>query len=87
MEVTAGVEISGMYHPAQRGDRDTPAVHSWVDPDSIKITGRPDRVAYWFYDSGVSPGRWDEAASLRGAFMHDLAEDLRIRHEETDKAN
>ena len=83
MEVARGVEVRGVYHDRQSGDPDTPAAESWVDPDSLEIAGRPDLVAQYLADEGIDAADWDLNPEARASLLADLAESLRIHHEDT----
>lgn len=84
MTPAPGVEVSGLYHDTDRGDFWTPTNHSWVDPDSLEITGRPDLVAQYLADNGIDASEWDEKPDSRGGYLADLANDLREHVEEQD---
>ncbi len=84
MCLTAGVVLQGTIHAAQRGDRDTPPVTSYVDPDSLEITGRPDRVALWLIDSNITAPDSLSSEEECAAFLENLASQLRDHHEESD---
>jgi hypothetical protein len=78
IDLLPGLELSGTYHPEQPGDRDTPAVGSYVDVDSLTISGRPDLVAEWAegWGDGDDPNGWK---------LNNLADDLRQNHEEKNE--
>jgi len=84
MPLTAGVTIEGVFHPRQSGDRTTPPVESYVDPDSLRITGRPDLVALWILDTGISFCEPTTSKDERGSWIETLASQLREHHEDRD---
>jgi hypothetical protein len=70
-----GVELSGTYHPEQRGDRDTPPVSSHVNASSLKISGPPHLVRNWIAE-------FDKSTFDAPDWLESMAEDLRTKHEE-----
>jgi hypothetical protein len=83
MEVAPGVMLEGQFHAGSTGDRDVPGESSWVDVDSLKVSGRPDLVALWVFDACPDLGDWGEAGCpKRSAFLEELAGRLRGHHEE-----
>ncbi len=84
MPLTAGVTIEGVFHPRQSGDSTTPPVESYVDPDSLRITGRPDLVALWLDDLSVDANFLFYSEEISDGWLNELASQLREHHEDRD---
>ena len=79
IDVARGVTLAGVYHPPTRGNRTTPGESGYVDADTLRLDGRPDRVAQWLSDEGVDPSDWNDWR--RHQYLEGLADDLRERVE------
>lgn len=54
-----GVVAVGMYHPPQDGDRNTPPVGGWVDPNTVRFEGGEQQLADFHAIHGpVSQESW-----------------------------